>query len=51
MESYHTDMINCVLRLESSGIYIISMGESLIFSTVFVREERRCISLIGLHCY
>lgn len=30
-QSNHTDMINDVLRLESSGIYIISRGELAIF--------------------
>lgn len=50
-ESNHTDVINGVLRLESSGICIIGMGESLIFYAVFIHEERRYITVIGLHCY
>lgn len=43
-------MINGVLRLGSSGIYIISRGELAIF--IAVSEQKPCtyISLIVSHC-
>lgn len=50
-QSNHTDMINGVFRLESSGIYIISRGELAIFISVLrvnsspVSAWLRCIVL------
>lgn len=41
----HSDMINGVLRLESSGIYIISRGES----AIFIGVQWLNYSLIVLH--
>lgn len=48
-QSTNTDMINGVLRLESSGIYIISMGELAIFIGM-LHEQQPYDGLIALHC-
>lgn len=42
-------MINGVLRLESSGIYIISTEELAIFIGK-LREQQPCDGLIASHC-
>lgn len=42
-------MINGVLRLESRGIYIISMGELAVFIGM-LHEQQPYDGLIALHC-